>query len=408
MRLVHLSDLHLGYRQYQRLTPGGVNQREADVAASFQRAIESIIELRPELVLIAGDVFHTVRPSNQAIVHAFVQFARLRQALPDAVVVMVAGNHDSPRSSDIGSILRLFREVGLHVVDRESERLSFAHLELSILAVPDVPGVPRPKFATDSAARFNVLLVHGEVEGVLPAHAASADRAALAIEPSELSADPWDYVALGHYHVYRQVGPKAYYSGSIDYTSSNTWGELQEERQSSVPGKGFVEHDLVTGEHRFHPLPVARELVDLPPVSAAGLAAAEVDARIADAVARCPGGIDDRMVRLVISDFPRHLARDLDHKLLREYKRRALHFQLDLHPPRQPRLETGNASPGRRPSLRDYVRDKLLARPIDADVERKELVRVGLAYLDEAEAQLTAVGALADAPSPDALEPEGG
>ena len=34
MRLVHLSDLHLGYRQYQRLTPGGINQREADVAAT--------------------------------------------------------------------------------------------------------------------------------------------------------------------------------------------------------------------------------------------------------------------------------------------------------------------------------------------------------------------------------------
>jgi hypothetical protein len=32
LRLVHLADLHLGYRQYQRLTPRGINQREADVA----------------------------------------------------------------------------------------------------------------------------------------------------------------------------------------------------------------------------------------------------------------------------------------------------------------------------------------------------------------------------------------
>ena len=39
MRLVHLSDLHLGYRQYQRLTPGGVNQREADVATTFRTLV---------------------------------------------------------------------------------------------------------------------------------------------------------------------------------------------------------------------------------------------------------------------------------------------------------------------------------------------------------------------------------
>jgi len=405
MRLVHLSDLHLGYRQYQRLTPGGVNQREADVAATFQRAIDLIIDLAPDLVLVAGDVFHTVRPSNQAIVHAFVQFARLRQALPKAAVVIVAGNHDSPRSSDLGSILRLFRELGLHVVDRESDRIRIDELELSVLAVPDVPGTQRPKFTTDADARYNVLLVHGEVEGVLPAQAASSDRAALAIAPAELSEAPWDYVALGHYHVYQQVAPRAYYSGSIDYTSSNTWGERNEELHGGVAGKGLVEHDLRTGEHRFHPLSLSRALIDLPAVAATGLTAAEVDALIARAVERCAGGIDDQMVRLVIRDFPRHLARDLDHKQLREFKRRALHFQLDLHPPQSPRLSSASASPGRRPSLSDYVREKLSARPIDADVDRDELIRVGLAYLDEAEAQLTAGGALAESTD---FDPAGG
>ena len=84
LRLVHLADLHLGYRQYQRLTPRGINQREADVAQSFTRAIDKMIELAPDVVLIAGDVFHQVRPTNTAILHAFLQFARLRAALPDA------------------------------------------------------------------------------------------------------------------------------------------------------------------------------------------------------------------------------------------------------------------------------------------------------------------------------------
>ena len=91
MRIVHLSDIHLGYRQYQRLTAGGINQREADVAGTFRRAIDAVIELRPDLIVVGGDVFHSVRPSNPSILHAFAQFSRLRSALPETVIVMVAG-----------------------------------------------------------------------------------------------------------------------------------------------------------------------------------------------------------------------------------------------------------------------------------------------------------------------------
>src|SRR3954465_15982681 len=92
MRLVHLADIHLGFRQYQRQTPTGINQREADVAASLKRVIDAARALRPDLVLIAGDVFHTVRPTDPAILHAFLEFARLRRELPDARIVMVEGH----------------------------------------------------------------------------------------------------------------------------------------------------------------------------------------------------------------------------------------------------------------------------------------------------------------------------
>lgn len=71
MRLIHLADLHLGFRRFQRLTPNGINQREWDVAMAFNRAVDKIIELAPDIVLIAGDVFHSVRPTNTSIVHAY-------------------------------------------------------------------------------------------------------------------------------------------------------------------------------------------------------------------------------------------------------------------------------------------------------------------------------------------------
>ena len=175
MRLVHLSDLHLGYRQYQRLTPGGINQREADVAGAFRRAVEKTIALSPDVVLVAGDVFHNVRPTNPAILQAFQQFARLRAALPGTDVVMVAGNHDTPKTAETGCILRLFKELGVHVVDGAPERLAFPEKNLSILAVPDVPGAANAiALAPDPAARYNVLLLHGEVEGMLPPYAAAS------------------------------------------------------------------------------------------------------------------------------------------------------------------------------------------------------------------------------------------
>jgi hypothetical protein len=383
MRLVHLSDLHLGYRQYQRLTPGGINQREADVAKTFSSAIQRIIALAPDLVLVAGDVFHNVRPTNQAILHAFLQFSKLMHALPDAIVIIVAGNHDTPRSADTGGILQLFSQLGIHVVDREPQRLSFPERDLSVLAVPDVQ-IGRTELTPDPSTRHNVLLLHGEVEGMLPAHVAATDRAAVAISHEEIGAARWSYVALGHYHVYREIAPNVYYAGSIDYTSANTWGELFEERIAGLPGKGIVERNLETGVHTFHPLPASRPLIDLPPISARDLTAADLNERIRQTVDGCPGGIEEKIVRLVIRDLPRHVARELDHKQLREYKRRALNFQLDMRRPEPLRLHASGA-PGRRPSLADFVREKLQARTIANDIDKEAFVRRGLEYLQEAE-----------------------
>ncbi len=244
--------------------------------------------LKPEFVLFAGDIFHTVRPTNPAILHAFEQFARLRAALPESTIVMVAGNHDTPRAAETGCILRLFAPLGIHVVDSTARRLAFPEQGVSILAVPDVLA-DRPALTPDPDARYNVLLLHGEVEGMVPAAAAAADRSAMEVTKEDLGVERWSYVALGHFHVFRSIAPNAFYSGSLDYTSANPWGELIEERATGVSGKGFIEYDLVTRRHRFHPIAPPRLLVDLPVLSARGLTASDVDAQIAGAVDRCDG-----------------------------------------------------------------------------------------------------------------------
>ena len=386
MRLVHLSDLHLGFRQYQRLTPTGINQREADVAATVSRAVAQIIACAPDLIVVGGDVFHTVRPSNPAILHAFRTFSALRDRLPDTPIVMVAGNHDAPRTSETGCILRLFREIDVHVADAKAELFTFAGRSLAVLAVPDVPGIDRPPFVPPEGYEHTVLLLHGEIAGMLPAHAAPADRAAIEIDPAELHAEQWSYVALGHYHVYREVATRAYYSGSLDYTSSNPWGELREEREQRIPGKGFIEHDLVSGAHRFHPVAPSRPLLDLEPIDASGMGATDVDSALRARVDSAIGGIDERVVRVTVRNIARHIVRELNHDALREYRKRAMHFHLDARRPEVlARRGKGEGAPGRRATLPELVAERLHERPLPAGVDREQLVSLGLRYLQQAE-----------------------
>ena len=389
MKIAHLADVHLGFRQYHRLTPQGINQREADVARAFGQAIDGVVEAEPDAVLIAGDLFNSVRPTNPAILHSFNQFRRLRLALPQAPIVIVAGNHDTPRSVETGTILKLFEAVGgVHVVSEEPRDLVFEELDLSVTCVPHAAwfGPQRPSLTPPGGARWQVAATHGEVAGVLPRDAGAVEYGGALLEPGDLNAERWDYVALGHYHVAHQVRENAWYSGALEYVSTNPWGELKDEAREGREGKkGWLLVELGKKvQVEFRPIELTRRLVDLAPIHAAGLGAAEIDTTIGDQVAAVDGGIDNQVVRQVVFDVPRPVARDLDHAMVRDFKARALHYHLDLRRPRSKR-EVAVGAPGQRQTLGDVLADYLKRRPIDAEVSRKRLVALGERYMDEVE-----------------------
>jgi DNA repair protein SbcD/Mre11 len=331
MRLVHMADLHLGKRQFATTSKSGLNQREFDVAIAFKRVIDKTIELAPELVVVAGDVYDTVRPPSHATDHAMRQFKRLREALPNTDIVMVAGNHDTPRTKDIASPLPIFDTIGIHVA-LTTKRLSLRGGELSILCVPDHMR-PKPEFVPDSSAKYNVLLIHDQVQGESKRYG-PAKKPGETVDPSELNAQGFDYIALGDYHVYQEIAPNAFYSGSIEYTSSNIWREVDEEsNRPEGRGKGIIERDLATGAHRFHLITSAREIVDLPVINATGVTPDALSDAICAAADAWPGGIDDKVVRQVVTDVPKYVVRDLDHPRIRVLKARALNYQLDTRIP---------------------------------------------------------------------------
>ena len=376
MRLMHLADLHLGFRQFQRSTPNGLNQREADVGHAFARAVDITIERAPEVVVIAGDLFHTVRPSNPAILQATSQLLRLKRALPEAIVVIIGGNHDTPRASESGCLLDLFTALGAHVADVEADRFDFPDRDLSILAVPEAVS-ERPLFAPNPSARWNVLLTHLAVTDVCPLaeHGLSASL-------EELAPERWSYVALGHYHVYHELAPNATYVGSIEYTSTNVWGELEEQARKGVAGKGIVEFDLATGERTFHPIAPVRRFVDLPVIDAESMSPAELDAALAANVAAVDGGIRGLVARQVVRNVTRTLTRDLDHRALRAFKAQALHYQLDTR--KSDPVAATRAARAPLPSLEEMLRVRLEARVIASDIPRDKLIELGMGYLTAA------------------------
>ena len=391
MKIAHLADVHLGFRQFQRLDASGVNQREADVAAAFRRAIDAVVARRPDAVLIAGDLFHSVRPTNRAIIEAFTGLRRLRAALPDAPVALIAGNHDTPRSVEAGSILKLMSALGVDVVDDATRRLHYPALDLSVLAVPHAAlyGERRSaEWRRDAGARYNVLMLHPEIPGLFPEGV--TDYGGARVDLAELGGaggGPFDYVALGHYHIVHEAAPRIWYSGSLEYTSPNIWGERREEHRRGLT-KGFRVVDLDAGTAERVDLEPPRRVWDFEWLDAEGLTAQELDAAIKARLAELPFPIEGAVVRLVVRNVPRALAQALDHDALRAYRAAALHFHLDLRRPDPDRRKVGTGGPGTHQSLTDRVAEYLRRRPLDADLDREELVALGRRYLDEVERAL--------------------
>lgn len=388
MLLAHLADIHLGYRQYYRQTPLGLNQREVDVARVFNQAVGQVIDAKPDVVLVAGDLFHAVRPTNQAIVHCFRQFQRLREGLPAAEIVVIAGNHDTPRASETGSILKLFLELGVHVATEEPIEFEFPALDLAVRAVPHhaLVAVDRPDLRPSGRARYEILTVHGEVEGLFPLDRWWAEPGGAALDPAQLSDAGWSYVALGHYHVMREVKPRVWYAGALDYVTPNPWGEFTEQRKSGIKGKGWLLVDLdavISGTAKPVPQWVVpeRRLFDLKAVEGKDLSAAELDRAIQERLATVPGGIADQLVRLVVYDVARHVAREIDHAAVRAAKAAALHFHLDLRRPDVHRI-IGTGAPGGRQTLPDMVRAHLARRLLPERLDRDRFVERGVTLLE--------------------------
>lgn len=269
MKLIHLSDLHLG----KRLNEFSLGEDQEYILNQILQIVEAE---QPDAVVIAGDVYDKAIPSVEAV-SLFDEFL-VRLAGLHIHIFVISGNHDSPERIAFGS--RLLEETGIHLSpvyggSVESVTLEDAFGPVDFYLLPFVKPIHVRRFfpedPTDTYTqalstavghmnldehRRNVLVTHQFVTG-----ASRSDSEEISVGGADnvdsAVFDAFDYVALGHIHSPQHCGsekirycgtPLKYSFSEAKDTKSVTVAELKE--------KG----NLVI---RTVPLKPLRELVEL-------------------------------------------------------------------------------------------------------------------------------------------------
>lgn len=311
MLLAHLSDLHLGHRAYER-AERGKNVRERDVALAFQRAVQEVIRLEPELILLVGDIFDRPDPPPGALVALAQGLETIRSAIPATQVFMVAGARDTPRPmTDPGALAALDPFPNVEAVTGRARSVFLKDLQTHLCLVPHGAVVrrPYPELRTHPEARWNILLAYAGV--------GTGAGAGLPLDPA-----PWDYVALGYLHQHQQVAPRVYYPGSLERVGPEPWREAAQE-------KGFLSFDLEAGVSRFHPIP-GRAVVSLAPIRIPRSDSPKLGGKVREVIGEVPGGIDGKIVRLRIEGLSPEEIKKEDRGLFAELREQALHLAIEV------------------------------------------------------------------------------
>jgi exonuclease SbcD len=195
---VHAADLHLGYSQY------GLEARREDFDKTFQELVDKTIELKPDFMIIAGDLFHHARPSNVTLENAIRNFSRLRDSGIAALVV--DGSHDSAPNIITGSILNPLDSAGLIYYLPRREGACWRKPDCCyVYGIPNyrtrrkteelLPAFMEQNRPTPDASLFNIFVFHMALDlpSVKPPYMEAE-------APPELIPEGFQYYAAGHVH----------------------------------------------------------------------------------------------------------------------------------------------------------------------------------------------------------------
>lgn len=268
MKLIHLSDLHLGKRvnEYSMLE---------DQKYILLRILEIIDDEKPNAVVIAGDVYDKSLPPAEAVAlfdNFLVQLTRR-----DLQVFVISGNHDSAERIAFGS--RLMAKSGVHmspVYDGTVAPITLTDENgpVDFFLLPFLKPANVRRFFEDEdiasytdalaavighmevdAGRRNVLVTHQFVTGSTRCESEEISVGGTDNVDASVFA-PFDYVALGHIHSPQNCGSEAIrYCGtplkysfseakdqkSVTIVTMQEKGSLQVTTRALIPMRDLVE-----------------------------------------------------------------------------------------------------------------------------------------------------------------------
>ena len=249
MKLMHLADLHIGkvVNRFPMLD---------DQVYILKQVLGIMDEEKPDVVMIAGDVYDRTSPSAEAVA-AFDDFL-YELTKRNVKVMMISGNHDSAERIAYASRILKHSNVYVSTVYNgtiEPVTLSDEYGEVNFYLLPFVkPAIVRNCFEGAEIANYTdaikVAVEHMNVDfkgrNVLVSHqfitnselAGSEERSIGGTEDVDVAAvEQFDYVALGHIHKAQPAGKKhVRYSGAllkyafdeVDQTKSVTMVEIKD------------------------------------------------------------------------------------------------------------------------------------------------------------------------------------
>jgi len=219
-------------------------QRREDLNHNFSRIVDYALETKPDLFLIAGDVFDKILPTNASRVFLTSKIKLLNDA--NVAVFIIGGNHDIPRFGAFPSLaIDVLGSAGIATVFSRSDVIQKKMIEVDGKSVcvsgrsyntKSEAGNPLRDVSVPIDGDYNVLLIHGSLQGLNVASSVPEFAYQNPFRAEDL-VKGLDYLALGHFHNYFKREYKGCTIVNLGSIEKLSWAEINDE-------KGFVWAEL--------------------------------------------------------------------------------------------------------------------------------------------------------------------
>lgn len=253
LSFVHVADIHLGYTQYN------LEVRRRDFNRAFKEVVDKTLELKPDFMIISGDIFHHARPSNVTLEAAIKNFSRLRDA--EIPVLVVDGSHDAAPNIITSTILNPLDAAGLLCYLPRHEGACWRNEKCYIYGIPNyrtrrkteeqLPLFYDKNKPSPDPALFNIFVFHMALD--LPSITPPQMEAEA---PPELLPEGFNYYAGGHVH---KPFKSRFKTGTLAYSGSTETVYYDDAKlqkgfyyvQVDEKGKADLQHTQLESPRRF-------------------------------------------------------------------------------------------------------------------------------------------------------------